>query len=132
MTTAAFDASVFSGHDPDEALVLIGFSDDAIQPTRYLLLQRSLEPDDQDRSLGHDTYHVEWCGEERSLYGGIEEFVLSSARATIRFTPEAAIALGGLTEVTLKLDLSPEEFAGLSRDLEELFAGSRCFVRANA
>ena len=132
MTSAAFDASVVSGHDPDEALLLIGFSDDPIQPSRYLLLQRSLELDDQDRSLGHDTYHVEWCGQDQSFFGGIEEFVLSSSGASIRFTPEAAVALSGLTEVTLALDLSAEEFAALSRDLETLFAGSGCFIRANA
>ena len=132
MTHVAFDASVVSGHDPDEALILIGFCDDPASPSRYLLLQRSLELDDQDRSLGQDTYHVEWCGQGRSVYGGIEEFVLSSAGANIRFSAEAAEALGGLTELTLTFDLSPEEFTELSRDLEALFAGTDCCIRTNA
>ena len=132
MISAAFDASVTSGHDHDEALVLVAFSDDPVKPSRYLLLQRSLEPDDQDRALGHDTYHVEWCGQERSIYGGIEAFALSSAGANVRFAPEAADALGGLTELTLTFELSPGELEVLGRDLEALFAGSGCLIRANA
>jgi hypothetical protein len=132
MISTAFDASVTSGHDYDEALVLVAFADDPVKPSRYLLLQRSLEPDDQDRALGHNTYHVEWCGQERSIYGGIEAFTLSGAGAHVRFAPEAAEALGGLTDLTITFELSPGEFAALGRDVEALFADSGCLIRANA
>jgi hypothetical protein len=132
MTSVAFDAVVVSAHDPDEGLFLVGFSDSPVDPSRYLLLQRSLDPHEQDCSLGHDTYHVEWCGQENSLYGGIEEFSLGDTVAHIRFAPHASGSLDGLSELAITFTLSAGDLNALQRGLEVIFAGSGCFVRANA
>ena len=115
----AFDARVVSGHDPDEGLFLVGFSDDPVDPSRYLLLQRTLEPDDQDRALGHDTYHVEWCEQGQGIYGGIEEFALVGGGANILFTPQAAGSLGGLTQLSITFELSLREFEALRATLKK-------------
>lgn len=131
MISITFDALVVSGHDPDEGLFLVGFSDDPVEPSRYLLLQRSLAPDEQDVALGHDTYHVEWCGQEHSMYGGIEAFTLGASTARVRFSPEAAGILG-LSELMITFDLPPEEREALGHGLEVIFSGSACLVRAGA
>lgn len=132
MTVISFDAQAVSGRDPHAGLLLVGFYDDPISPSRYLLLQRSVEPDDQDKTLGHDTYHVEWCEQGQSIYGGIEEFILAADTARVRFTLQAARVLGSLTELTIKIKLLPGEFEALSGDLKVIFAGTGCDVRANA
>ncbi|MBB5766444.1 MULTISPECIES: Imm10 family immunity protein [Xanthomonas] len=132
MASFAFDARVVSGHDPEEGLFFVGFSDDPLDPSRYLLLQRSLAPDDQDRALGHDTFHVEWCGQEHSCYEGIEEFELGTTAARIRFDSQATESLGGLSELVITFELLPEEFAALRQGLEVVFAGSGRLTRANA
>jgi hypothetical protein len=132
MSSIAFDAMVVSSHDPEEGLFLIGFADDPTNPSQYLLLQRSLEPTDQDRDLGQDTYYLEWCSQEQSVYGGIDDFSLSDSNARIRFAPQATNALGGLSELVISFSLSQNELEALDQGLQVVFSGSRCFSRANA
>ena len=132
MTSVAFDAMVVSGHDPDEGSVLVAFSDDPAEPSRYLLLQRSLHPGDQDRALGHDAYHIEWCGQEHSMYGGIEEFALGVSTARVRFSAKSVESLGGVSELIISFSLAPGELESLSQGLQVIFAGSGCFTQANA
>ena len=43
----------------EDGVAMLGFADDDINTTQYLLLQRTLEPDQQDRRLGMDKVHVE-------------------------------------------------------------------------
>ena len=123
---------IVSVHDPDERTFLVGFYDDPAEPSRYLLLQRSLDPDDQDRTLGHDTYHIEWCGQEHSMYGGIEEFALGISTARVRFALPSVEALGGLSELMIRFSLPSAEFEALDQSLKVIFAGNSCFIRANA
>jgi hypothetical protein len=132
MAYIAFEAMVVSGHDPDEGLFLVGFSDNPTEPSRYLLLQRSLAPDEQDRELGQDTYHVEWCGQEYSMYGGIEEFLLGASVAKIRIAQDATEALGGLSELEITFHVGQEELEALWQGLQTIFAGSGRLSRADA
>ena len=52
-------------------VALLGFADEQFNTTQYLLLQRTLAPDDQDRALGQDRVHIEL--NDRSAYGDVEE-----------------------------------------------------------
>lgn len=96
------------------------------------MLQRALEFDEQDVSLGMDTYHVEWCSQENSGYGGISQFLLNSDSAEIAFAPDAADALGGMRHLTIFFQVSPHEHLALRKALYLIFEGSDCFVVADA
>jgi hypothetical protein len=132
MTSDAFEAMVASGYDPSEALYVVAFADSPSDPSRYLLLQRAAEPDEQDIALGHGTYHVEWCDQGRSTYGGIEAFFLSAASARVVFTPQAAAALDGLEDLSLSFTLAAEEYEALRQALEGIFAGTGRLAVAGA
>jgi hypothetical protein len=132
MTSDAFEAAVASGYDPSEALYVVAFADSPSDPSRYLLLQRSSEPDEQDIALGHDTYHIEWCDHGRSTYGGIEAFFLGAGSAQMIFTPQAGAALGGLEELSVSFRLSAEEYESLRQALEAIFAGTGRLAVARA
>jgi hypothetical protein len=132
MTSDAFEAVVASGYDPSEAVYVAAFADSPSDPSRYLLLQRTARPEEQDIALGHDTYHVEWCDQGRSTYGGIEAFFLGTGSAQMAFTPHAATELGGLEELSVTFTLSAEEHEALRQALEAIFAGTGRLAVAGA
>lgn len=97
------------------------------------MLQRSFEEDedDQNEELGMDTYHVEWCGQQNSRYGGIARFVLQRNAAQIVFRPEAVEDLDGLEHLSIAFDLSAAEYGDLKAALAEVFADESCFEIAD-
>ena len=124
-----FNASAIAVVDPDGLCFLVGFADDATHPHHYLMLQRAFEDDvdDQDVELGHDTYHVEWCDQSCSLYGGIAHFVLHRDGAECKFSPEGTLALAGAVNVRIGFDLDEPEFRRLKQRLSDIFRGTTCF-----
>lgn len=77
-----FEATHAVSGEEDEALQL-AFADDRNTPEHSLILQRSLEADEQDRELGQDTYYVELGGGYGGGYGGVLAVTLTSARLTL-------------------------------------------------
>lgn len=116
---------------PDGECHLVGFADHAFDATTYLLLQRALAFDEQDVALGMDTYHVEWCGQETSGYGGISQFMLQSGHAQVAFAPNSAAALAGMELLTISFQLTPSEHLALRDVLGHIFEGSGCLVVAD-
>ncbi|MPN18086.1 hypothetical protein SDC9_165444 [bioreactor metagenome] len=74
-----------------------------------------------------DTYHVEWCGQQRPRYGGIERFVLKRTGAEVTFKREAAKDIDELKQMSIAFDLSAGEYEELKAALTNIFAGESCF-----
>ncbi|QDH69915.1 Imm10 family immunity protein [Marilutibacter alkalisoli] len=132
MGTFAFEAKSVAIEQPVGEFHLVGFADSEFNTNIYLMLQRALEFDDQDVELGMDTYHVEWCGQESSGYGGISQFVLKTNCAEITFSPNTAETLDGLVRLFISFQLSPSEHLALRAALTSIFEGSGCLVVAGA
>ncbi|MCE8958262.1 hypothetical protein K0G05_22660 [Phocaeicola vulgatus] len=62
------DKIVFENHS-DENYLLVGFSNNGDNPTEYIILQKALSFDEQDKELGMDTYYLEYYFEEDTLVG---------------------------------------------------------------
>ena len=101
----------------------VGFADDPIDTTEYLLLQRGVEDDEQDVRLGMATYYVEISGQGASCYDGISTFDLQPGQLFITFGPEGA-ARHGCDQARITFDLSPHELHNLKDILRRVFAGS--------
>lgn len=124
--TICFDAGCVAIMDEEDAW-LVGFSDQAESPVRYLLLQRAHEFDPQDIQFGMATYHVERDDQSLSCYGGIAVFDLYRDRAVVRLDVDGSQALATLgLDVTFALD--DIRFALLKQQLERIFAGTECLV----
>lgn len=132
MESFAFEAKSVAVAHPDGDCHLVGFADRGFNTKTYLMLQRAMEFDEQDVSLGMDTYHVEWCGQENSGYGGISQFLLNRGSAEIAFAPDVAAALGGMGRLTISFHLTPSEHLALREALGHIFGGSSCLVVADA
>lgn len=132
MASFEFEARSVVVEHPDGECHLVGFADRAFDSTTYLLLQRALAFDEQDVALGMDTYHVEWCGQETSGYGGISQCLLRPGHAQIAFAPNAPAALAGMELLTISFRLTPSEHLALREALGHIFEGSGCLVVADS
>lgn len=101
----------------------MGFADDPVDTTEYLLLQRGVEDDEQDIRLWMATYYVEIDGQGASCYGGISTCDLRPSQLIITFTPKGA-ARPGCDQAGITFDLSPDEPRNLKDILRRVFAGS--------
>lgn len=128
MGTFAFEAKCVVTEHPEGDCHLVGFADDKFDTRVYLMLQRAFEHDEQDVELGMDTYHVEWCSQDNSGYGGISQFVLGPDGANVTFEPEAVDELDGMEHLAISFRVSPAEFVTLQEALGRIFEGSSCFV----
>lgn len=126
MDKFTFHANCVVTDDPEEYCYVVGFADqDAAQI--YFMLQRAFEYDDQDIELGMDNYHVEWCNQENSGYGGISRFVLNRHSVDIVFDPSVSAELDGLSQLSISFDLTDQQFQSLKQALQHIFKHSTCF-----
>jgi hypothetical protein len=89
-----FHANYVSVDDMDD-LWLVGFADEKFGTRDYLTLQRAYDDDEQDISLGMNTYYVERNDQRWSGYGGIQTFELFRDRVIITFTEKRRYRHGG-------------------------------------
>jgi hypothetical protein len=106
----------------EEEYIVVGFADDAYQPTSYILLQRAYEWDEQDRELGMDAVYIERDDQSNAAYGGITQIDVANEQVVIHLTPETAQILGTDREIYIDLSLVSNEdvevYAGLQRVCE--------------
>ena len=103
--------------DEDEESQTLGFAESLDNPDRYLILQRSLDPDDQDLDLGFDKPHFQ-IGETISGYISNATYHLASSHLEINLPQDMASRLKGIDQILIRL---PE---GLNRDqLRNYLAG---------
>lgn len=125
MEKFSFHANCVVSREPEDSYYLVGFADHDI-PEYYLMLQRAFEYDDQDIELGMDTYHVEWCNQENSGYGGISRLTLHRHSVDIVFEPLVSAELDGLRQLAISFDLTEDQFHSLTQALQHIFENNAC------
>lgn len=121
MATKLISNFVFAGIEDN--VIMVGFADDEFNTKEHILLQKALEFDEQDISLGHDKVHITYIDEIYSSYGGIIKFELVNNVIKIEFDKDTAKKLH--TEEQLEIML-PESYdkANLIYHLELIFKES--------
>ncbi|MDR2011563.1 MAG: hypothetical protein LBQ20_00660 [Rhodanobacter sp.] len=134
MNTFTFEAKCVAVEHPDGVCHLVGFADSKFNTKTYFMLQRDFEgvSDEQEIELGMDNYHIEWCGQENSGYGGVSQFVLSQGGAEIAFALDGVENLNGMERLSISFQLTSSEYATLQEALGHIFRGSGCLVVASA
>ena len=117
--TVEWPASFFSATLEDDVW-LVAFADAADEPEHYLLLQRSTECDEQDATLGQDTYHLEISSPALSGYGGVAQVRIEQDR--IIFSMDSTITwCAGLDQVVLLLAPELQGDPAIEQALREVF-----------
>lgn len=81
MATQLVSNFIFAGIE--DTIIMVGFADDEYNTEKHLLLQKSLEFDEQDKELGKDKVHLTYIDELYSAYGGILKFELKDITVEI-------------------------------------------------
>ncbi|WP_426337272.1 Imm10 family immunity protein [Pseudoduganella sp. R-31] len=119
-----FDATVVSVDEQDEAYI-VGFADDAMEPSQYIILQRSTEEDEQDDELGLNTYFLEIGNPSVSGYGGISSAKLKHSQMELNLRQPSDYA-NEVEQIIVRFHASQEEREQLARHLELIFRDSDC------
>ena len=105
----------------DGALV-IGFADHEFETTRYVMFQRSLDPDDDDG------VYAERDGQQYSAYGRVESCALGRDQVSFVLSQTLAAALDIPPELSVHFDCGDDTFDSLRIGLGKLFAGTDCYL----
>jgi hypothetical protein len=87
-------------------------------------LQRALEFDEQDRSLGQDTYCT-YLDDGACEYGGIRKCVLDHNELLLEFSSETALTLGLDEKVVVQLDVDPKSLDEVRTGILRIFDSDR-------
>ncbi|WP_198781890.1 Imm10 family immunity protein [Shewanella putrefaciens] len=87
-----FDATHIFTQD-DGYMVMIGFADDELEPTKFVILQKAHEYDDQDKKMGMDKIHIQVADESRSKYGGINAVTIVEGVIRVSLSEDTKFAL---------------------------------------
>lgn len=100
-------------------------TDREVFPTWQLEIQRSLEPEQQDIALGHDSYCVTLPG-GATAYGGLLSIQLDPGRLELALSAEFCSTVGLVDpEVEFQLDLSEQDLGLLISGIEAIVAGAK-------
>ena len=85
MTVFSFHANSVVSEHPEGECHFVGFADETWDTEIYLMLGRLFEDEEQDIQIGLNTFHMEWCTQSNSGYGGITQLVLKPSSANVHF-----------------------------------------------
>ncbi|HEX9062597.1 MAG TPA: Imm10 family immunity protein [Clostridia bacterium] len=119
MPTQLVSNFVFASIEDD--IIMVGFADDEYNTEKHLLLQKSLEFDEQDKELGQDKVHITYIDELYSSYGGIIKLMLKNATAEIHLDKETAKKLRTEEQIEIKLPKSDYDRDKLIYHLKLMF-----------
>jgi len=92
---------------------LFGLADDEKNTQEYLIFQKSIKADEQDKDLGMDTYHLEIDDQAYSGYGICDKIVLSRDRLLIEISKKA-------NKIVKKFDTVIVHFKATDKKFEEM------------
>ena len=112
----------------ENGVVLLGFADDEFNTTQYLLLQRTLGPDQQDRDLGMDRLYIELNDQARSAYGTVEEARLRMQGVTFRLDQATAATVSNGESIEIAFDVTAARLQEMAEQLRLLTGPDRVHV----
>ncbi|UMR28898.1 Imm10 family immunity protein [Massilia sp. MB5] len=105
--------------EEDGYSLTIGFLDEGEEPHKYVLLQKTLEPDEQDEALGMDVAHIEIEDQARSGYGGIASVAMDDGGLRIRLDEKGKKFLDVAGQLLIAFE-SPEQKTELQAALQRM------------
>ena len=113
----------------ENGVAMLGFADDEFNTTQYLLLQRTLEPDQQDCALGHDWVHIQL--NERSAYGTVEEAQLQKDSVVLRLDDATAATVSDGENIEITFDVPTTKIKDLAEQFGLLIGQERVRTTRN-
>lgn len=103
-------------------IITVGFADDEFNTQEYILLQKTIIYDDQDKKLGFNRIHITCNDQSRSAYGGILKFIFNNGKINILLDPNTADVLKTEDQIEIVFPTNTFDLAKLRQYLQELFS----------
>src|SRR5216110_3447359 len=104
--------------------------DKNLEAERYLMIQRQIEPSDEEVRSGMNDVYIETCGQGWSWYGHIESFKLFPGRIEVELDAAAASEIGEEGSVQVSFELPTERYVALRAALRRAFDGRSYYSEA--
>ena len=118
MKSKSFTSNCVTFQNAD-GVVMVGFADDEFNTNEYVLLQRTLQPDEQDRSLGLDGVHLQVDSPDQSGYDCIKRIRVTRSEIQIELKPEAQSAFP-CRDVQITFNMDDEHYSRMLAHLKEV------------
>ncbi|MFC3800069.1 Imm10 family immunity protein [Cohnella sp. GCM10012308] len=112
---------LYAQRDEEINVLMIGFADDEFDTHEYILLQKSLNPSQEDIEAGFGKVHITYNDESQSLYGGISKLHFTPNRTEITLNEDAAEILKSSSVIVINYLLEKEKFIEFHNDLLRMF-----------
>lgn len=122
MNTVLNAGFLYAGADEETDVLMIGFADDEFDPQEYILLQKTLDPGEEDMQAGFDKIHISYNNEAQSLYGGILKLYFSANVTEITLTQDAAGQLNCARKIVINYDQEKADLPEFHKYLLQMFA----------
>lgn len=119
--TTSFHAKSINIENMDDCYLVIFYN-----IGEYFLLQKAYDFDEKDQQNGMNTYHIEYCDQSQSLYGGIDSIVLYRNKVDIELNEEAAKQLKINKKLSIGFTLNDENYKNLEIQLKNIFTDDKC------
>ena len=126
METMSFRASVVNFEEQDGVLV-VGFADDPLATSQYVLLQRTLHPSKQDLQLGMQGLHLEINGPDKSGYDAIDSISLMRDEAVLSLAPKLR-SKTGIEKIKIMFNVDDQRFKQLEEQLRMIVENSATLI----
>jgi hypothetical protein len=104
---------------------MLGFADEEFNTTQYVMLQKGLRPNQQDREHGFDQLHIEVNSQIHSGYGGVVEAQLQENWLILKIDPQAAANMSVDDTIEIAFHVSMERLKEISNQLRLLLGSQR-------
>jgi hypothetical protein len=110
----------FVSVDECEGALVVGFADRQFTTSEYFMLQRSVDPADDDG------VYLEHTDQAYGTYGKVLACSLSSNRIELAVDEETAEQLGTETSFTVEFSCDDASLVRIRSGLERIFSGTGC------
>jgi hypothetical protein len=110
-------------NEETDGVALVGFADNKMNPSQYVLLQRTLTPTPQDMNCGFDKLYIEVNSQLHSGYGAVRTADFQRDMLVLRLDQKLASNISVDSVITIRFDLSIERFKEIAEVFGQLAAG---------
>ncbi len=108
------------GEDEDK-FYLVGFADDEYDTINYLMLQKALTFDEQDKEQGMDQVYIEFKDQSHSYYGGITRLEITDDSFIFGLEANTAKALDLPQSFTITISRKHKKLKSVLSYLDKIF-----------
>ncbi|GIP24539.1 Imm10 family immunity protein [Paenibacillus sp. J22TS3] len=125
MTTTLTANFLYAQIDEEIDVLMIGFADDEFETSEYILLQKTLNPSEEDIEAGFDEVHITYNDESQSIYGGISKFHFTPTRTEITLNEKAAGILNSSPVIVIHYDQEKVDCIEFHNYLLQMFSNEK-------